>query len=157
MAVGDFKPGKEGLELFCRSACGRAPWVIGPGGKIIASWVVDDTKPEDWYDHGIEEVCAIDWDGDDKHEIVMKERHVDEKGAIVEPLTGEFLELCDGQAVRIYAADVSGDFREEVIMVDLAGEIRVFWNEAPAGSAKESYWSRQHYRRQKQNWNYYSP
>ncbi len=127
--MGDFEPAKEGLEVFCRSACGQAPWVFGADGALIASWVVNETKPEGWYIDGIEEVCRIDWDGDPRQEIVLKERHVDEAAAIVDPLTGEFKQVFDGEAVRVYAADISGDHREEVITVDLSGEIRVFWND----------------------------
>ena len=82
---------------------------------------------------------------------------MDEAAAIVDPLSGEFKQVFNGEAVRVYAVDISGDYREEVITVDLAGEIRVFWNDEINDNIKERYWEQQHYRRQKQNWNYYSP
>ena len=79
-------------------------------------------------------------------------------GAIVNPITGEFKEVFPARAVRIYAADVLGDYREEVIIVDERGYVRVLWNAQPnANPPKARYWTQQHYRRQKQNWNYYSP
>ena len=59
VAIGDFAPGEPGLEVFCRSACGRAPWVFDAQGQIIAQWIVDDTRPADWYIDGIEEVGAM--------------------------------------------------------------------------------------------------
>jgi hypothetical protein len=59
---------------------------------------------------------------------------------------------------RIYAADVQGDYREEVITIDEDNYVKVFWNEANnPNPEKPRYWAQQHYRRQKQNWNYYSP
>ena len=59
---------------------------------------------------------------------------------------------------RIYAADIQGDSREEVIMLDEEGVIKIFWNSnVNASGPKPRYWKQQHYRRQKQNWNYYSP
>jgi hypothetical protein len=53
---------------------------------------------------------------------------------------------------------VLADSREEVILLDEDGSVKIFWNtntlQAPG---KPSYWTQQQYRRQKQNWNYYSP
>jgi hypothetical protein len=158
LAVGDFLPASAGLETFCRSACGRAPWLIDATGQIVAQWVVDDTKPASWHTDGIEEVCSIDWDGDEQRELVLTERHTDGNGAIVNASTGEFRVVFTAQAARIYAVDLAGDPREEVVILDVSGEIRVFWNADPsAGASVTRPWSLQHYRRQKQNWGYYSP
>ena len=39
-----------------------------------------------------------------------------------------------------------------------APPVKIFWNDkANQGGTKARYWTQQHYRRQKQNWNYYSP
>ena len=158
VAVGNFSAEHDGLEIFCRSACGRAPWMFSNSGEKIAQWVVDDTKPESWYIDGIEEICRIDWDGDGLDEAVAKERHVLEDGGIFQPMTGAFLHVFTAAAQRIYAVDISGDGREEVVILDAGGEIRVYWNEEPSlGDSSVSPWTMQHYRRQKQNWNYYSP
>ena len=79
-------------------------------------------------------------------------------GAIVDPITGEFKKIFPAKAVRIYAVDIIGDYREEVVLLDESGKIKIFWNEEPKlKPKKERYWGQQHYRRQKQNWNYYSP
>ena len=158
VAIGDYSLDQPGLEVFCRSACGRAPWVHDATGAIIAAWTVDDTKPESWYIDGLEMVAPIDWDGDDRAEILAKERHVAEDAAIIDPMTGEFREVFTAEAERAYAADIAGDRREEVVVLDLSGTILVFWNEAPSlGASGARKWEQQHYRRQKQNWNYYSP
>ncbi len=157
VALGNFT-GDARLEFFARSACGRAPWVLDADGRIIASWSVDDTKPQGWYSHGIEEVAALDWDGDDHDELVVKERHISGDAAIVDAMTGNFRRVFDARATRVYAADVSGDFREEVLTLDENGLILVHWNpDPPPAAAKPRKWTLQHYRRQKQNWNYYSP
>ena len=79
-------------------------------------------------------------------------------GKIVNPMTGEIKKIFSGQAVMIYAADIQGDYREEAITLDETGTVKVFWNENDnANPVKPRYWQQQHYRRQKQNWNYYSP
>ena len=81
-----------------------------------------------------------------------------EDGGIFQPYTGTFLHVFTAEAQRVYAVDISGDGREEVVILDASGEIRVYWNEEPSlGDSSVSPWTLQHYRRQKQNWNYYSP
>ena len=157
VAVGDFDTKRPGLEVFCRSACGRAPWAFAADGKLIASWVVDKTKPTGWHQDGIEQVVAADWDGDERQELVLTERHTAGRAAVVNALTGKFIATFAGNAARVYAADISGDYREEIITIDTSGEVRVFWNPANNSRTRDRYWKRQHYRRQKQNWNYYSP
>ncbi len=103
-------------------------------------------------------LCRIDWDGDEEDEILGKERHKNGAGAIVDPMTGRFVKIFPAKALRIYAADITGDYREEVIIIDEDGHVKCFWNEeANDNPPKPRYWPQQHYRRQKQNWNYYSP
>ena len=173
LAVGDFDPARPGLEIFNRSSGGdgtcprgreepysheEGPWVLDSGGNLIAKYYINDHKPSWWTGHGLEEICRIDWDGDDTDEIVGKERHKNGAGAIVNPMTGEFKKIFPAKAVRIYAADILGDYREEVIILDEDGCVKIFWNDEPNNEpAKPRYWTQQHYRRQKQNWNYYSP
>ncbi len=173
LAVGDFDSSRVGLEIFNRSSggdgtCPRGkqepfedevcPWVIDSAGETISKYYINDKKPSWWIGRGLEEICRIDWDGDAEDEIVAKERHINGAGAIINPITGEFKEIFPGKAVRIYAADIQGDYREEVIMIDEVGSVKVFWNRNVNNNpAKPRYWRQQHYRRQKQNWNYYSP
>ena len=176
MAMGKFTSGTN-LDLFAPSACGRAPWVLDSSGRIIASWLVDDTRPRDWTWHGIEDIFTIDWFGNGLQSLLVKERMVDDgHAAIVDALTGEFQRVFPTKAIRVYAADVSGDYREEAIILESPGNaprfpdgsgpypalqegptvMKVYWNEAPAPVQRPGYWTRQYYRRQKQNWNHYS-
>jgi len=173
LAVGDFDPSRPGLEIFNRSSGGdgvcprgreepyveeEGPWVLDATGQLLAKYYINDYKPPWWTGHGIEEICRIDWDGDAADELVAKERHKNGAGAIVDAMTGEFRQIFEAAAVRIYGADVRGDSREEVIIVDESGEVRIFWDARPhPGPLRPRPWSQQHYRRQKQNWNYYSP
>ena len=61
------------------------------------------------------------------------------------------------KADRIYVADVAGDWREEIIVVN-GKEIHVYQNTARNPRPGERrLWSRQAYRRSKMSWNYYSP
>lgn len=172
VAVGDFVPDSAGLEIFNRSSGGdgvgprsdeepyaneQCPWVLNAAGDLLIKYYVNDYKPSWWTGHGLEEICRIDWDGDEKDEIVAKERHTVGAGAILDPMTGGFRRIFRVKALRIYAADVLGDFREEVVVLDQDGSLKVFTCRAPAPQRKPRYWELQHYRRQKQNWNYYSP
>ncbi|MFH2068399.1 MAG: FG-GAP-like repeat-containing protein [Candidatus Omnitrophota bacterium] len=173
LAVGDFDPGRPGLEIFNRSSGGDgttprgreepyryelAPWVLDAAGNLITKYYLNDHKPDWWTGHGLEEICRIDWYGDGKDYLIGMERHKHGTGAIVDALTGEFKTIFSGKAVRIYAADVLGDYREEVLVLGEEGIIKVFWNNARPGlKSPDRYWTLQHYRRQKQNWNYYSP
>ena len=132
--------------------------MLDASGNLIAKYYLNDHKPAWWTGHGLEEICRIDWYGDGKDYLVGKERHKNGAGTIVDALTGEFKIIFPGEAVRIYAADVIGDAREEVLTIDQRGVIKIFWNNLQPGSKTAlSYWTFQHYRRQKQNWNYYSP
>lgn len=173
LAVGDFDLERPGLEIFNRSSGGdgtarrgnkkpyrheEAPWVLDAEGNVIGKYYVNDHKPDGWTGHGLEEICAIDWDGNRRQEIVGKERHTNGDAAIVDPLTGEFRKVFSTKAVRVYAADVRGDHREEVVIIDERGYVEIFWDAGPdPRPGTPSCWTHQHYRRQKQNWNYYSP
>jgi len=173
LAVGDFDPARPGLEVFNRSSGGDgtaprgreepyaneiAPWVLDATGVLISKYYFNDHKPEWWTGHGLEEICRIDWDGDAADEIAGKERHKNGAGAVVRPITGEFVVVLPARAVRIYVADVEGDSREEVVLIDEDGTVKIFANPAPnPNPPRPSRWEDSAYRRQKQNWNYYSP
>lgn len=173
LVAGDFDPDRPGLEVFNRSSGGdgvaprskeepfaeeEAPWVLDAKGSLITKYYLNDKKPEWWTGHGLEEICRIDWDGDAKDELAGKERHKTGAAAIVDAISGEFLVVFRVRAVRLYAADIEGDSREEVIALDESGTIKVFTDTEPNSHApKPSPWRHNWYRRQKQNWNYYSP
>lgn len=172
VAVGDFDPETEGLEIFNRSSGGdgvgprgdeepyaneECPWVLNSRGELMVKYYVNNHKPSWWTGHGVEEIFKIDWDGDQKDEILAKERHKMGAAAVINPMTCKFKKVFRVRAARVYAADVCGDFREEAVVLDQDGTLKVFGCEKPVPGDKPSYWHQQYYRRQKQNWNYYSP
>ena len=54
-------------------------------------------------------------------------------------------------------ADVSGDWREELIVLS-GRELHIYHNDEPnANPERERLWVNAHYRRSKMTWNYYSP
>ena len=72
-------------------------------------------------------------------------------------MTGRFVERIPEKADRLYVVDISGDWREEIVVVSGA-EIHVYANPAPNPRPDEPrLWKRQEYRRAKMSWNYYSP
>lgn len=173
VVAGDFDPDRPGLEIFNRSSGGDgtarrgneepyrnelAPWVLSSSGELISRYHLLDMAPEGWTGHGIEEIAAIDWFGDGRDYIAGKERHTLGRSAVIDPITGEFLEVFDTASLRLYVIDLQDDAREEVVSIEEDGSLRIFWNPAPSGDpGARSPWDQQHYRRQKQNWNYYSP
>ncbi|MCL5269100.1 MAG: hypothetical protein M1457_00755 [bacterium] len=173
VVIGDFDPERPGLEIYNRSSGGDGvvprtkeepfryelgPWVLDAQGEVIAKYYLNDHKPAWWTGHGIEEIHRIDWDGGARDYLAAKERHRSGAAAIVDALTGEFRVILPARALRVYAADLEGDAREEVAVIDEAGTIKIFINAAPnPHPPKPSPWTRQPYRRQKQNWDYYSP
>ena len=172
VAVGDFDPESAGLEIFNRSSGGdgtgprgneepyaneQCPWILNSRGDLMTKYYVNDYKPSWWTGHGLEEIFRIDWDGDERHEILAKERHKIGAAAIINPMNGRFKTVFRVKAARVYAADIMDDFREEAVVLDQDGTLKVFACREPAPTEKPSYWNQQHYRRQKQNWNYYSP
>jgi len=173
VTIGNFDPSKAGLEIFNRSSGGdgtcprgneepyaseEGPWVLDSAGNLLNKYYINDSKPDWWTGHGIEEISKIDWDGDDVDEIAAKERHKNGAWAIINPMTGQFLEIFREKVVRLYVVDIQGDYREEVVILDEDGSVKVFWNgEDNPYPQKPRYWTQNHYKRQKQNWNYYSP
>jgi hypothetical protein len=160
-AVGEFDTSVPGLEVWNRSRFDTAqlPWVIDSDGNVIAEWVMNDVKPSDWSTSGIEQINSIDWDGGARQYLGAKERHTSGKIGIIDAMDGTFVEVWDEQCDRIYVVDVAGDAREEMVVVnDAAKEIRVYFNAATnPNPPKPRLWLKNHYRRQKQNYNYYSP
>lgn len=162
VAVGDFDLERPGLEIWCRSRYNtdQRPWVIDAAGNTIVTYRINDQKPDSWSDEGVEVITAINWDGSGRQLLAAKERHTKGKIAILEPLSGEFKKWWDENADRIYVADVVGDSREEIIVVNSKeNEIRIYWNneENLTADPAPQPWKRNEYRRQKMNYNYYSP
>ncbi len=158
-AVGEFDPSRPGLETWCRSRFNehQKPWVHDANGKIIARYNMDDVAPDGWTMSGVEEIFTIDWTGGPVQLALAKERHKNGDVALFEPMTGRFVEVFRAKAYRVYAADVIGDWREEVIVVN-RDRIGVYANPARNPNPRHPrLWTQQHYRRNKMNWNYYSP
>lgn len=175
VTVGDFDLKRAGLEIFARSSCGNHPWVMDAQGQVIASWNVPDTAPRGWchyedchaehgydtsYEFGIDLARAVTWHGSGPQLLFVKERHVAGKIALIDALTGEFVKVWNTSALRSYAADIAGDYREELMVLEKHGNasrLLIFFNEAENHVSRPPLWQDRLYRRVRQNWNYYSP
>jgi hypothetical protein len=158
-AVGEFDPSRPGLEIWCRSRYDthQKPWVLDAQGNVIARYEMDRVAPEAWTEKGVEEIATIDWTGEASQLAAAKERHKSGDVCLFEPLSGRFVARFPERADRLYVADVSGDWREEILVVS-GGELHVYEN--PAKNPRPDQprlWAQQHYRRNKMSWNYYSP
>lgn len=158
-ALGEFDLSRPGLEIWCRSRYDeyQKPWVFDAQGNVIVSYELSKVAPPDWTVKGVEEISVIDWDGGARQLAAAKERHEEGDVCIFDPMTGEFVQRFTEQAARLYVADVSGDWREELVVVN-GSEIHIYWNPAPNPDPnRPPLWTHDYYRRSKMNWNYYSP
>lgn len=158
-AVGEFDPDRPGLEIWCRSRFDthQRPWIVDSRGAVIRQYSMDDVAPADWTKKGLEVIVTIDWTGATTQLAAAKARHESGDVCLFEPLTGKFVKRLPEKADRLYVADISGDWREEIIVVS-DREVRVYENRAPNPRPDERrLWERSEYRRAKMSWNYYSP
>lgn len=158
-AIGRFKEGDDAMFIWCRSrnAKHQTPFVFDAHGEMVFHYDMDAVKPEGWTDSGVEVIHTIDWTGERTQLACAKERHTNGHVGIFEPLSGRFVERFPVLADRLYVADVYGDWREEVIVLQ-GNSLLVFENMAVNPRPDEPRrWSDRNYRRLKHCHNYYSP
>ena len=113
--------------------------------------------PEGWTVRGMEVIHTIDWTGDTQQLACAKERHKSGDICLFEPLTGRFVAVFKEKTNRLYVADVFGDWREEIIVLN-GQDLHVYQNDSPNPRPdKKRLWADRNYRRLKQCHNYYSP
>ncbi len=158
-AVGDFDPSRPGLEIWNRSRYNehQKPFVFDAQGKLIANYNMDDVAPKGWTNKGVEVIFTIDWTGEKRQLAAAKERHKSGDIGIFNPINGQFIHRFQEKTDRLYVADVSGDWREELIVLN-GNQLRIYSNPQPnRNSGRPRLWSQPHYRRSKMTWNYYNP
>jgi hypothetical protein len=158
-AVGRFKPGSEEIFIWCRSRYNehQKPFVFDSSGKVVFEYEMDQVAPPGWTASGVEVIHAIDWTGKPEQLACAKERHESGDVGLFEPLTGRFVLRLSEKADRLYVADVSGDWREEILVIN-GNELHIYSNPVPnPRPSHQPLWSNHNYRRLKQTHNYYSP
>jgi len=158
-AVGRFSAQADAMFVWCRSRFNehQKPFVFDAHGKLVAHYEMDDVAPDGWTASGVEVINCIDWTGQKAQLAAAKERHTSGDLCVFNPLSGEFLLRIAEKADRFYVADVTGDWREELIAWN-EQEIHIYENTAPNPRPDEPrLWTLPHYRRSKMTWNYYSP
>jgi hypothetical protein len=158
-AIGRFELDRPGCQIWCRSRFNehQKPFVFDRHGELISHYEMDDVAPEGWTERGVEVINSIHWTGEERQYAVAKERHKSGDVGLFDPIQGEFLKRIPERTDRLYVADVSGDWREEIIVLN-QDELHVYHNEAPNPNPERArLWSQQFYRRSKMTWNYYSP
>ena len=158
-AVGEFDLNRPGQEIWCRSRNNthQKPFLFDAQGTFMGSYAMDDHVPSDWTIEGVEEIFSIDWSGKAKQLIAAKERHTSGDVAIIDPSNGNFLHRFKEKADRLYVVDVSGDWREEIVVLN-RNELRIYENTDPNPYPnRPRLWRQKHYKRNKMTWNYYSP
>ena len=157
--IGRFKEGDDAMFIWCRSrhAKHQTPFVFNAKGELVFHYQMDEVKPDGWTDAGVEVIHTIDWTGKRTQLACAKERHTNGNVGIFEPLTGKFVQVFDVRADRLYVADVYGDWREEVIVLQ-GNKLVVFENLQENPRPDQSrHWQNRNYRRLKHCHNYYSP
>ncbi|OHB86670.1 MAG: hypothetical protein A2V98_10960 [Planctomycetes bacterium RBG_16_64_12] len=158
-AVGRFQPGSDEIFIWCRSRYDehQKPFVFNSRGEKVFDYEMDDVAPSGWTASGVEVIHAIDWTGQPQQLACAKERHTSGDVCLFEPLTGRFVERFEHRADRLYVADIVGDWREEIIVLE-GSRLFVHRNPAPNPRPNEKrLWENRNYRRLKQCHNYYSP
>lgn len=158
-AVGRFKAGSDEVFIWCRSRYNehQKPFVFDSSGKMVFDYKMDDVAPPGWTASGVEIINTIDWTGTKQQLACAKERHTSGDVCIFEPLTGKFVARFKEKADRLYVADVTGDWREEIIVLN-GNELHVYSNNKPNPRPNQKrLWAERNYRRLKQCYNYYSP
>jgi hypothetical protein len=141
---------KEHLDLLaaCRGNYIRSTMSARDDGNV---------QPFQRLDSGVELIYAIDWTGEPAQLACAKERHTSGDVCLYEPLTGRFVQRVDERADRLHVADVTGDWREEIIVLN-GSELHVYANDRPNPRPHQArLWKDRNYRRFKQCYNYYSP
>ncbi len=165
VAVGRFNPESEAMYIWCRSRYDKhqKPFVFDAYGALVTTYEMDDVKPSGWTSSGVEVIHTIDWTGERTQLACAKERHKAGDVGLFEPLTGRFVLRIKEEADRLYVADVTGDWREEIIVLSRSafggsGELHIYSNPAENPRPYQpSLWEDRNYRRLKQCHNYYSP
>jgi outer membrane protein assembly factor BamB len=158
-AIANFDPARPGLEIWIRSGYDveQKPFVFDAQGQLISDYVLQEVQPEGWAEKGVEVIWPIAWTGESRTLTAAKERHTAGEVAVFDPLTGKFLQRFREEADRLYVADVTGDWREELVVLN-GNQLRIYENPAPNPNPNQpSLWSQNHYQRSKMTWNYYSP
>jgi hypothetical protein len=158
-AVGRFKQGSDEVFVWCRSRYDehQKPFVFDSAGKKVFDYSMDDVAPAGWTASGVEVIYTIDWTGGEQQLACAKERHRSGDVCIFEPLTGKFVARFKEKADRLYVADVTGDWREEIVVLN-GSELHIYQNTDPNPRAnRQRLWTDRNYRRLKQCHNYYSP
>jgi hypothetical protein len=158
-AVGRFKEGSDEIFIWCRSRYNehQKPFVFNSAGKKVFDYMMDDVAPAGWTASGVEIIYTIDWTGKPEQLACATERHMTGDVCLFEPLTGRFVVHIKEKADRLFVADVSGDWREEIIVLN-GNELHIYANNNrnPRPHQKR-LWNNRNYRRLKQCYNYYSP
>ena len=158
-AVGRFKPGSEEIFVWCRSRYDehQKPFVFDSSGNVVFEYEMDRVAPSGWTTKGVEVIHTIDWTGKPHQLACAKERHKSGDVGLFEPLTGRFVLRLPEKADRLYVADVSGDWREEILVLN-GNELHVYSSAEPNPRPdRKRLWEDRNYRRLKQAHNYYSP
>ena len=157
VSIGNFDPDSPGLEMWFRGNESAHFTVLSAAGKLLSDYRFAEVKPETWTEKGFEIITRIRWTGDEKEYIVAKERHEAGDVGIFDALTGQMIAQYPAKTERLYVADVLGDWREEIIILE-QDALKVIENTAANPNPdRPRLWEQSQYRRQKMTWNYYSP
>ncbi len=174
VAAGNFDLNLSFNEVWVRSRFegpidSQHPWIFDAFDNEFQNYDMQVVLPPGFNTHengnseGIDMISTIDWEGGEKHYIAAKARHINGNVAVFDALTGEAIwhtpeDFPATSATLVYAVDIAGDSREEVIIYDTSGKLEIYWNQAENLNQPESRkWNDPLYKRFKQNWNYYSP
>ncbi len=156
-AVGQFDPERPGLESWWanKESNYRHPFVFDSKGELIAAYDFKSKFPPEGQerDWSTGSTTFIDWKGTETQQAFMRGRydHPSLGGVanpvIFDPMSGEIIEWFDTPVRQCFPADVSGDYREEIVGIDgETNELVIWWNPEPNERERPRYWNHQWYR-----------
>jgi hypothetical protein len=156
--VGDYDPAIPGLEIWTRGEDSNDMQVWDRDGNVLAAYDFDSTvDPPSWSDDGVESYHRCRWTGGAKEYMLVSSRGPDPKDVgIFDPLSARFLVVFGEATVHALAADIQGDWREEVLSLRV-GRLFIYENTDPnPNPGRASLWSDPYYAKSHQIFNYYN-
>lgn len=152
--AGAFGENPSDRFIWCAANSGnsRLPFVFNQVGEVVVDGEETPGYQTDFWKTGVENVSIIHWDGGHQQFACGRSKGASRTACIFNPLTGEIIKKLTDHADRVYVVDVSGDWREEVV-IQSGSRLLIFSNEDKNPNPDLTrFWDNPVYERAKMNY-----